>query len=264
MADNLPTTMSPVPPEDYDSDIKAIEHELADIDNLYDESLKFLRSVQASHSRGSLSFTHLQTSNLISLKNAKLSALKARVDLKNKRFNQNLKIETLTKGTDEKDIPVNKILEVLAMSGMTYQQIQERKASFVEAEEIKDAELEEFVQQELAADGIDVSTAENEKKDFKPGTYQEPIAEDPDAELEKCVEEIEFVPKTEIYEVVCDSNGKIYVIDLTNSSDDENISLLNPEAIGILPSEIATIETSPSGYPVAKFRDKEIEIVEMQ
>jgi len=242
-------------PENYDEDIEAINKELKDLDELYKESKTELDRVRASRSRGSLSFTHMQTANLISIKSQKLSLLKARQAMKKDRFKQNLQVSMLT-GGNKNEIPAFRVLEVLAANGMNFEQIQ-RQSKIHAAEE---AAFEEAVDAELADDNKEVSTAENELKEFEAKPYEPPKATT-ESEEEKCVEEQEFNPKTEVYEVVCDKTGKLFVIDLEQSTT-EDTKFFDPEVIGLSEEDKATIITSDDGLITARFRDHDIEVVE--
>ena len=64
-----------------------------------------------------------------------------------------------------------------------------------------------------------------------------------------------------VYEVVCDPTGKIYIIDLENSTV-ENTELFDLELLGISPEERATVISSKDGLLTARFRDKDIEVVQ--
>ena len=66
-----------------------------------------------------------------------------------------------------------------------------------------------MIDAELADDTKPVSTAENELNEFAGKPYEPPKAKE--GETEKCVESEEFKTKTDVYEVVCDPTGKIYI-----------------------------------------------------
>lgn len=250
----VPVDASGLNPENYDEDIEAINKEMKDLDDLYKESKAELDRVRASRSRGSLSFTHMQTANLISIKSQKLSLLKARQAIKKDRFKQNLQVNMLT-GGNKNEIPAFRVLEVLAANGMNFEQIQ-RQSKIHAAEE---AAFEEAVDAELAEDNKEVSTAENELKEFEAKPYVPPKEETP--EEEKCVEEQEFNPKTEVYEVVCDRTGKLFVIDLEQSTI-EDTKFFDLEVIGLSEEDKATVITGEDGLITARFRDHDIEVVE--
>lgn len=242
-------------PENYDEDIEAIDKELKDLDDLYATSKTELDRIRASRARGSLSFTHMQTANLISMKSQKLSLIKARQAIKKERFKQAVQMKMLT-GGDDGEIPVYKVLEVLSMNGMNYEKVQRDMPTKNKAEEVQ---FEEAIEAELADDDKQVTTAENELNEFAAKPYEPPKAQD--EEPERGVETEEFNPKTEVYEVVCDPTGKIYIIDLENSTV-ENTELFDPDLLGITPDEKAIVTSSKDGLLTAKFRNKDIEVVQ--
>jgi len=61
---------------------QAIEQAIIELDEFYKETKEHFDIIKNSRSTGSLSFVHLQTSNLISLKNAKFSLLKEQINIK--------------------------------------------------------------------------------------------------------------------------------------------------------------------------------------
>ena len=246
-------------PENYDEDIEAINKELKDVEELYQTSKTELDRVRASRARGSLSFTHMQTANLISLKSQKLSLIKARQAIKKDRFKQSMQMQMLN-GGNELEIPAYKVLEVLAMNNMSYETLQKSKEP-KKISEAEEADFEELVAAELEGDTKPVTTAENELPEFASPVYEPPKpAED---ESDKCTEEEVFVPKTEVYEVVCDPNGKLYIVDVENSTV-ENTEFFEPDLLGITPDERAEIKTSDDGLQTATFRGAEIEIVQIE
>ena len=142
------------------------------------------------------------------------------------------------------------------MNGMNYEKVQKEQPT---KNAIEEAEFEEMIDAELADDTKPVSTAENELNEFAGKPYEPPKAKED--ETEKCVESEEFKPKTDVYEVVCDPTGKIYIIDLENSTV-ENTELFDLELLGISPEERATVISSKDGLLTARFRDKDIEVVQ--
>jgi len=66
----------------FNEEMKMINDELNDLDNLYNEIKTHFDVIKNSQARGSLVFIKDQTNNLISIKNAKLSYIKQKADLK--------------------------------------------------------------------------------------------------------------------------------------------------------------------------------------
>ena len=83
--------------EEFDSDLNAINEEIAEIDSLYESSKKILDDVSnaARKVSGSLGFVPKQTEQLVSIKGVKIQLLKARLDVKNRRFAQKVKLVEL-------------------------------------------------------------------------------------------------------------------------------------------------------------------------
>ena len=142
------------------------------------------------------------------------------------------------------------------MNGMNYEKVQKEQPT---KNAIEEAEFEEMIDAELADDTKPVSTAENELNEFAGKPYEPPKAKED--ETEKCVESEEFKTKTDVYEVVCDPTGKLYTIDLAHSTV-ENTELFDLELLGISPEERATVISSKDGLLTARFRDKDIEVVQ--
>lgn len=78
----------------FKEELDAIEEAIKEMDDLYLETKTHFDSVKNSGHQRSLSFIHLQTSNLISLKNSKLSMLKEKAALKKAGIELELKTKT--------------------------------------------------------------------------------------------------------------------------------------------------------------------------
>jgi len=66
----------------FDDEMSLINSEIETLDDLYSELKGHFDSIKNSQARGSLTFIKDQTSNLIAIKNAKLSYIKQRADMK--------------------------------------------------------------------------------------------------------------------------------------------------------------------------------------
>jgi len=66
----------------YDNELALLNQTLKEIEDLYDETKEHFDAVRNSRTKGSLSFVHLQTANLVSLKNAKFQILKERISVR--------------------------------------------------------------------------------------------------------------------------------------------------------------------------------------
>ena len=91
--------------EEFDSDLAALNREIQDIDELYTSSKELLDTVMVNARRvsGSLGFVPKQTEQLVSIKSTKIQLLKARIDIKNKRFAQKVKLVELQEKVRPKD-----------------------------------------------------------------------------------------------------------------------------------------------------------------
>jgi len=66
----------------FDDEMEMINKEIDELDSLYSELKGHFDAIKGSQARGSLSFVKDQTSNLISLKTAKLNYIKQKADMK--------------------------------------------------------------------------------------------------------------------------------------------------------------------------------------
>jgi len=72
--------------KNFQEELDKLDEVYDEINALYDETYEHFSEIKGSMTRGSLAFVHLQTSNLISLKTAKLSVLKDRVTIKKSMY----------------------------------------------------------------------------------------------------------------------------------------------------------------------------------
>ena len=85
--------------ENFKEDLELIDKTIDEVEALYEETKSHFESVKDSRARGSLPFIHLQTANLISLKNSKLSLVKERVNIK--KLKAELELKQIKSGMDE-------------------------------------------------------------------------------------------------------------------------------------------------------------------
>jgi len=240
----------------FDEEINALKNEAAELDALYNNSKAMLQNVINSRSRGSLAFTHLQTGNLIAIKNAKISAIKGIMTLKEKKYKQELQKQLLDGGGGS--FNVGELVDILSQNGVGYRPKQTIEAEVLDEE---DFEAQAKEQLEKSKEVAKVSQAENEAPDFKQEAYVPPEPEaDPESEG---IEELVDIPvTTDEYEIVANKDGEIFVIDLTASSDAGTV-LMDKDLLGIEADEKAVIDSSGI-IPKAKFRGKDIEVVEIE
>ena len=232
---------------DYTDEMNSIDNVIHDLDTLYSESKDTLDQIKKARARGSLTFISNQTANLISLKAAKLQAIKEKVNIKNTKFNQEIKRLTGNLLNDDGDIPVTKLMELFSKYNVDYKNIKAVDA------EVVDDDFDAKVDAALGDETEPITTDEKELEIMK-----RQMLGVPDAEKEQ-----EFVAQTDAYQVVCDIDGKIAIIDLVSSKDD-SVVLIDPSVLGILPEEKATISCDDTGIPHAKFRNVELEIVDFE
>lgn len=85
----------------FKKELRQIKNTIDEIDELYNESKEFLDNIKRSTgARGTLSFVHLQTANLINLRNSKLNALRDKVNLKKIVSELNIKNKALDSNVD--------------------------------------------------------------------------------------------------------------------------------------------------------------------
>ena len=236
---------------DYSPEMEGIDSVINDIDTLYTESKATLDEIKKARARGSLTFIANQTSNLISLKTAKLQALKERVNIKNTKFNQEIKRLTGNLLNDDGDIPVTKLMELFSKYNVDYKTVN-RKVNAVDAE-IVDSDFDAKIDAALGDENEPITTDERELEIMKRNMLNVP-----DAEAKK-----EFEAQTDAYQVVSDINGEISIIDLVSSTDTE-VVLIDKSVLGILPEEKADISSNENGVPQAIFRGVELEIVDFE
>jgi len=240
----------------FDEEITALKKEAAELDDLYKSSNAILQNVTNSRSRGSLAFTHLQTGNLIAIKNAKISAIKGIMTLKEKKFKQDLQRKLLDEGANGGAWNVGELMDILSNNDVGY-----KPENFTEAEVVEDFEAQVKEQIQKSNEVASMSTAENESPDFKQEEYTPPEPET-DPELEGVEELVDIPVSTEEYEIVANSKtGELLVIDLA-ASDGDRVVTMDKALIGIKEDEKAEMDTS-GVIPKAKFRGKDIEVVEI-
>jgi len=242
----------------FDEEIEALKKEANELDSLYKDSEILLKNVQNSRSRGSLAFSHLQTGNLIAIKNAKISAIKGIMTLKEKKFKQQLQKFALDEASNSGGFSVGELVDILSANNVSY-----NPKNFTDAEVVEeDFEAKVKEQLEKSKEVAKASYAENDGGDFTPEEYEAPEPEqDPDT---IAVEDLVDIPvKTSEYEIVAEAKtGKLHVIDLAASHDDIIVEM-DKNLVGINEDELAEMDTSGI-IPKAKFRGKDIEVVEIE
>jgi len=245
---------------DFDEEINSLKKEASELDQLYKDSEALLKNVQNSRSRGSLAFSHLQTGNLIAIKNAKISAIKGIMTLKEKKFKQSLQKFALDQASEGGGFSVGELVDILSANNVTYNPKNFTDAEVVDEE--KDFETQVKEQLEKSKEVAKASYAANDAEDFVPEDYEPPEPEqDPDT---IAVEDLVDIPvKTSEYEIVAEAKtGKLHVIDLAASHDDIIVEM-DKNLVGINEDEMAEMDNS-GVIPKAKFRGKDIEVVEIE
>lgn len=245
--------------ENYDDDITDLDKEIEDLESLYKKSYSLMESVSKSRGKGSLSFTHLQTSNLISIKNAKIAAIRSRSRIKNNRFSEKFKKLNAGVEGDTNNIPISQLLNLLDKSNVSFrvvQEISERREN--DQDDVDLDNFEDEINKALEGDDTPVST-EIEEEETENSASEE--ISDPFLEIPKEKESEDSIDTS--IEIVSDTEGNIYAIDLNNSTPDA-IVLADKDALNIGPEERASISENSSGIPCAIFRGKEIEIVDIE
>lgn len=230
----------------YDDEERQIDETINIMDILYKESKDMLDKIKATKARGSLSFVTNQTANLVSMLNARLAAIKSKSSIKNDKFNQEFKKITGQFGGNDNTLPIAQLMELFSGAKVDF-----KKAQTIDVEVVPD-DFDAEVEKALDGDKTPVSTDE---EDFKNNVSEQQELEAPDMSNA-------FVACTEAYQVVCDIKGNIYIIDLVSSTEDNTV-LIDKEVLGISEGEMADIITEDGALPIAKFRDIDIEIVDV-
>ena len=243
----------------FDEEINILKSEMSELDQLYKDSEQLLKNVQNSRSRGSLAFSHLQTGNLIAIKNAKISAVKGIMTLKEKKFKQEIQRLALNEAANGSGFSVGELVDILSANNVAY-----NPKNFTDAEVVDEEDFEKQVKEQLdkSKDLAKASQAENDSPDFTPDEYQPP---EPEKDLSMvAVEDLVEIPaKTDEYEIVAESKtGVLHVIDLSASHDDIIVEM-DKNLVGISEDEKAEMDFSGI-IPKAKFRGQDIEVVEIE
>lgn len=230
--------------EDFKEEISAIDNEIVEIESLYKDSKDHMIEVRNnSRKNGGLAFVHLQTSNLITMKNTKISLLKAKADLKKRRFDQEFKKITGNLDKDDKST-----LSFDSLMNLIRGHVKNVKEVHVVHNEDESRAIDAELEASLDANNIDISTIKDHQL---PDSVQE-------AEVAANEGIIENIESDEWTEIVCDRNGILYVLDNADS-------VLDKTKYGISESDRAVIEEdSESGIPKASFRGVEITIIEFE
>jgi len=98
----------------FDKEMQMIDDELADLDSLYTELKGHFDKVKNSQTKGSLTFVKDQTSNLISIKTAKLSYIKQKADMKKNITDFAFKDKQISKEGEGIDTFTNELYKKIA------------------------------------------------------------------------------------------------------------------------------------------------------
>jgi hypothetical protein len=85
----------------FKEEFTQLDEELKSIDNLYDEVKTHFDKIKNSNSRGSLTFIEKQTSNLVSLRSARLNVIKEKINIKRTSTDFKYKEKQLAKSNGE-------------------------------------------------------------------------------------------------------------------------------------------------------------------
>lgn len=139
------TTENKINPfEHYKDELELINGGIAEIEELYAETKEHFDEVKNSRTKGSLSFVHLQTGNLISLKNAKFSMLKEMISIRKNIADLTMKQKAAEAGTDSKEKELlRQIAEMLDKSGSN-------PATSVEYEDVDETDVDSAIERQIA------------------------------------------------------------------------------------------------------------------
>lgn len=116
----------------FEEELNLINDSITDIDSLYEEVKDHFDAVKNSYSRNSLSFIEKQTSNLVSLRTAKISMIKERINLKKIQADIHYKNErSKTEDGGGNDRLVRDVARYLMENDMAVNQIEDSYAGIV-------------------------------------------------------------------------------------------------------------------------------------
>jgi hypothetical protein len=101
------------PTTHYKEELELLDQALAEIEDLYEETKSHFDVVKNSRTKGSLSFVHLQTGNLISLKGSKFQILKEKVSIKKSIADFTMKQKAAADGENKDKETIRQLMNAL-------------------------------------------------------------------------------------------------------------------------------------------------------
>lgn len=215
---------------------KMLLNEIERIDSLYDETKNHFDQVKVSRQGNTLSFIHLQTGNLVNLKNSKLNLINALINLEKTKADIKLKELNLNKNNDESNSDYNNIANELFKVIMENKKDVTFKSTNMISKNLDDEEtIDNKLEERLKEEVINNEETINQKQ----------------KKLEN-INEINYV---------CDEDGQVYIID-----NEDNIL-----EDGIIPDDIQ-VKFKGKGNSLKAFLtsesldiyDEEIEIISFE
>jgi hypothetical protein len=178
------------PNSHYNEELELLDKALAEIEELYDETKEHFDVVKNSRSKGSLSFVHLQTSNLISLKGSKFQIIKEKLAVKKNMADLTMKQRAAEDAGDKDKELVRQIMGALINNDNN----PELKGVQYEDDDGEAEDIDAIIERQIAAKESEgkLEFSDNDKAvRYEKMGGEPPKAESPADELEEGVEEEE-------------------------------------------------------------------------
>jgi hypothetical protein len=175
--------------EHFDEELELINDQIREVNELYEELKTHYDTVKQSRNQGTLSFMHLQASNLVSLKNSKASLIKDRITVKKNIADLYMKDKQIGansgSGGEQLSVHLFKLLSENNKIKPEFSVINMNNEESEEADRLLEEEIRKRIESgELSKDLIcDISEEENNENSEE--------------------DEIKYI---------CDTSGKIYIV----------------------------------------------------
>lgn len=188
----------------FKEELDLVNLEITEIDNLYSEIKTHYDKIKNSPVRGSLTFLEKQTSNLVSIKTAKLNLIKEKINMKKSISDINYKNRQLDNKISSTDNEGSLILESLYAKISSEFKYEKNNTSEINIEEDKEFD-----------NNIDINEDDViELKQIAPPILQENIEKNEISFITDTIETIDNnKEENNNYTLVVDSKGNFYKID---------------------------------------------------
>ena len=148
----------------FEEELKAIDEEIKDTDNLYNELKEHFDGVKKSRSTGALNFISKQTPNLISAKSNKISLLKDKVALKKIVLDVSIKLNGNDDDNNARDNMLLKMASQLLLENNSKKFTEMYQVDNTSGDEPEEVDYDKLLAERLGEK--EVETIPEEKHDF--------------------------------------------------------------------------------------------------